>query len=147
MKNMFHLLLKCAENLSKSLNEIVSENGIVEFRQLSSKYTIDVINSCVFGIETNALNQKDSEFLKLGIRIFRTDTKTYIRNLLREIAPTWLFKRLGFILDDHDITKIMTELVKETIDYRKKNNVYRHDFIDELKDFKDNPEKLGLDRK
>uniref|UniRef100_A0A348G631 Cytochrome P450 3 n=1 Tax=Odontomachus monticola TaxID=613454 RepID=A0A348G631_ODOMO len=144
LKDMFHLLLECAEHLEKQLNEIVSKDGIVECRELTSKYTIDVIGSCVFGVDMNALKQKDSEFQKMGVRIFRHDRKTYVRNFCRETMPT-LYDWFGNIFDDHDVTSLMTNMVKNTIDYRRKNNVQRHDFIGALTNFKDHPETLGLD--
>ncbi|XP_019700692.1 cytochrome P450 6B5-like [Harpegnathos saltator] len=144
LKDMFHLLLECAEHLERHLNEIVSKDLIIECRELTSKYTIDVIGSCAFGIEMNALKQKDSEFQKLGVKIFRTDMKTYIRKLFRDVAPK-LYNRIGIILDDHDVTNIMTNMIRNTIDYRKKNNFHRHDFIDALITLKNHPEKLGLD--
>lgn len=142
LKDMFHLLLNSSDYFEKYLNEIVSKNSIVECRNLTSKFTIDVIGSCAFGLEMNTLKEENNQFLKVGRRIFRSTQKTVIRNILKEIP--WFYKHFGYILDDHDVTKFMTNITRETIEYRKRNNVRRHDLIDTLIDLKDNPEKLGV---
>lgn len=141
LKDMFHLLLNCSDYFEKYLKEIVPKDGIVECRDLTSKFTIDVIGSCAFGLEMNALKEENNQFQKLGRRIFRSTSKTMVKNIVREVP--WIYKHIGYLLDDHDITKFITDITRDTIEYRKQNNVRRHDFIDTLIDLKDNPDKLG----
>ncbi|EZA59932.1 Cytochrome P450 6a2 [Ooceraea biroi] len=142
LKDMFHLLLNCSEHFERYLAEMVPIERIVECRNLTSKFTIDVIGTCAFGIEMNALNEENNEFCKMGRKIFRSDLKTLVRNTLKDIP--WFYKRIGHIFDDHDITEFMTNITRDTIEYRKKNNVRRHDFVDTLIELKDHPEKLGI---
>ncbi|KAL0127791.1 hypothetical protein PUN28_003203 [Cardiocondyla obscurior] len=142
LKDMFHLLLNCSDHFEKYLDQIVSKDGIVECRDLTSKFTTDVIGSCAFGLEINALKEENNQFQKMGRKIFRSTSKTVIRILLREVP--WLYKHFGYLLDDHDVTKFMTDVTRDTIQYRKQNNISRHDFIDTLIDLKDNPDKLGV---
>lgn len=70
LKEMFPLMLECGKHLENYLNKI-PENDIVEFRDITAKYTTDVIGNCVFGIEMNAIVDEDSEFRKMGKKIFR----------------------------------------------------------------------------
>lgn len=142
LKDMFHLLLNCSDYFEKYLHEIVSKDSVVECRDLTSKYTVDVIGSCVFSLEMNALKEENNQFQTMGRRIFRSTFKVFFRNMLREIP--WLFKHVGHILDDHDVVNFMTELTQSAIEHRKRNNVRRNDFIDILVDLKDNPDKLGV---
>lgn len=142
LKNMFHLLLDCSDYFEKYLNEIVSKDSIVECRNVTSKFTIDVIGSCAFGLEMNALKEENNQFHKIGRQIFHSSPKTIIRNMFREMP--WLYKHLGYILKDHDVDKFITDITRKTIEYRKRNNVRRHDFIDTLIDLKDNPKDLGV---
>jgi cytochrome P450 family 6 len=143
LKEMFHLLLNCADHFEKYLHETVSKNDIVECKDLTSKFTVDVIGSCAFGLEMNAMKEKDNKFQQVGIRMFRSSPKVMIRIMLREIS--WLYKHIGHFLDDHDVTKFITDITRNTIEYRKRNNVHRNDFINTLIDLKDNPDKLGVD--
>ncbi|EGI67148.1 Cytochrome P450 6B3 [Acromyrmex echinatior] len=66
LKDMFHLLLNCSDHFEKYLDEIVSKDSIVECRHLTSKFTIDVIGSCVFGLEMNALKEENNQFQRMG---------------------------------------------------------------------------------
>ncbi|XP_011159731.1 probable cytochrome P450 6a14 [Solenopsis invicta] len=142
LKDMFHLLLNCADYFEKYLDKKVSENGVVECKDLTSKFTVDVIGSCAFGLEMNALKEENNEFQKMGRYIFRANTAIVFKSMLREIP--WVYKNFGHIFDDHKVTKFITDITRNTIEYRKKNNIRRHDFIDTLIDLKDNPDKLGF---
>ncbi|KAK2576490.1 hypothetical protein KPH14_005817 [Odynerus spinipes] len=141
LKEMFHLILECADHLEKYLNKI-PENDIVEFRELTAKFSTDVIGNCAFGIEMNALSDEESEFRKMGREVFRTSLKKTIRFRIRESFPR-VYNQLGFLFDDGGVTKFFVNIIKETIDYRKKNNIVRHDFVNILMELKDNPDKLG----
>ncbi|XP_012543143.1 cytochrome P450 6a2 [Monomorium pharaonis] len=141
LKEMFHLLLNCADHFEKYLDEKVSEDGVVECRDLTSKYTIDVIGSCAFGLEMKALKEENNEFQKIGRLIFLSTPKVVIKNILREYP--WFYKHFGHIFDDHYVNKFITDITRNTIEYRKRNNIRRHDFVDTLIDLKDNPSKLG----
>jgi len=140
LKDMFHLLLNCSEHFERYLAEMVPADKIVECRDLTAKFTVDVIGSCAFGIEMNALNEETNEFCVMGRKIFRSDLKVLIRSMVRE---TSFFKYFGHFFDDHDVTNFMTNITRDTIEYRKKNNVSRNDFVDMLIYLKDHPEKLG----
>jgi len=90
----------------------------------------------------NALKEENNQFQRMGCKIFRFGPKVMIRNVLKEIP--WFYKNFGYFFNDHDVTKFMTDITRETIEYRKRNNVRRNDFIDTLIDLKDNPDKLGV---
>ncbi|KAG5347799.1 C6A22 protein, partial [Acromyrmex charruanus] len=66
LKDMFHLLLNCSDHFEKYLDEIVSKDSIVECKHLTSKFTIDVIGSCAFGLEMNALKEENNQFQRMG---------------------------------------------------------------------------------
>ncbi|XP_017879816.1 probable cytochrome P450 6a14 [Ceratina calcarata] len=142
LKEMFHLLLECADLFEKYLDDVVAKGELVECRDVSAKFTTDVIGSCAFGIEVNALKAEDSEFRKMGKKIFESSFKGTIRNRVRDYP--FLHKFLGPFLIDHELINFFMNITKETIDYRIKHNVRRHDFIDVLVDLKQNPGKLNL---
>lgn len=82
----------------------------------------------------------------MGRRIFTTGRRFFIRERVRSSFP-WLYNQFGYFLNDIEMGQFFTDISRETIDYRKKNNVQRHDFIDVLVNFKDNPEKLSPNSK
>ncbi|XP_076165087.1 putative cytochrome P450 6a14 [Ptiloglossa arizonensis] len=143
LKEMFYLLLECSNHFEKYLHDLVAISDVIECREVAARYTTDVIGSCAFGIEMNALTG-ESEFRKVGRKVFATSWITVIRDRLREEYPL-LYKMFGRVLNDYEISDFLTKITRESIDYRIKNNIHRHDFIDTLVDLKQHPEKLGCE--
>ncbi|XP_043510700.1 cytochrome P450 6a2-like [Frieseomelitta varia] len=142
LKEMFHLLLECSEHFGRYLERIIAKGEPIECREISAKFTTDVIGSCAFGIEMNALAAEDSEFRKMGRKVFQTSWKTMIRDRLREYP--FLFKLFGRFFVEKDVAAFFTRITKESIDYRIEHNVRRYDFVDSLIDLKQNPDKTRL---
>ncbi|XP_003707539.2 putative cytochrome P450 6a14 isoform X1 [Megachile rotundata] len=142
LKEMLHLILECANHFEKYLEKIAEKGKHIDCREISAKFTTDVIGSCAFGIEANALAAEDSEFRKMGRQVFQSSFKTVIRDRLREYPL--LFKIFGRFVVDYEIVDFFTKITKESIDYRLKHNVRRHDFVDVLVELKQNPGKIGF---
>jgi len=133
---MFGLITQCANHLIDYVDEITkNKNEPVEILELMAKYTTDVIGSCAFGIEINSLSNKENEFRRIGRNVFQQPLSDIIRAYMRIYSP-WLFDTLGYILPQTEITKFFIHLVIDTMNYREKNNVTRHDFIDILRELK-----------
>lgn len=143
LKEMFPLILECSNHLERYVEVLVSKNKFVECRELTAKYTTDVIGSCAFGIDTNSLSDEDSKFRKMGREIFAPSWQNMIRMRLRQSVP-WFYDILGYILPETRTTKFFTRIVMENIDYREKNNIVRHDVIETLREIKRHPEKLNI---
>ncbi|KOC62019.1 Cytochrome P450 6B1 [Habropoda laboriosa] len=142
LKEMFHLLLECSDHFEKYVDRLVAKGEPIECREISAKFTTDVIGSCAFGIEINALSDEDSEFRAMGRRVFQPNWKSIIRDRLIEYPI--LFRIFGRFVIDHELIHFFQRITKEQIDYRIENNFCRYDFIDTLVDLKKHPEKLGL---
>lgn len=142
LKEMFSLILKSSDNLEEYLKKIVHENDTVECRKLTAKFTTDVIGSCAFGIEINAFTDKNNEFLRIGKKIFDVGFKRIFKIRLMQTFPN-LYDFLGTLLSDTELDNFFINLIKDTIEYRKENNVVRHDFVDLLRHMRENPENLG----
>ncbi|XP_032669229.1 cytochrome P450 6A1-like [Odontomachus brunneus] len=144
LKEMFPLILECSEHLEQYVEKLASRNEHIECRELTAKYTTDVIGSCAFGIETNSLSDIDSEFRTMGREVFARKWYNVIRFRIREAAP-WLYVILGYILPRTRVTKFFTRILMENIDYREKNNIVRHDFVDTLRELKRYPDKIDIE--
>lgn len=146
LKEMCSLMLEFGDYLVQYIDKIMNKDEPIECRELAAKYTIDVFGNCVFGIETNALKDENSEFRKVGKLIY-TPTWTYLlRSRLRQILP-WLYDIFGYILPGLEITTFFKRLVVDAINYREKNNIIRHDFIEKLRELKQHLNEMGDIRK
>ncbi|EFN67920.1 Cytochrome P450 6k1 [Camponotus floridanus] len=145
IKEMFPLISECADYLEQYIEKLVSKNEPIDCCQVTAKYTTDVIGKCAFGIEMNALLDKDSEFRKIGKVIFLATWSNTLRYRIKEIFP-WLGRMLSYIIPNikqMEINHFFVRFVKEIMNYRDTNNVIRHNFIDILREIKKNPDKVG----
>lgn len=142
LKGMFSLISECADRFVQYMEEVASTNKPVECRELTAKYTTDVIGTCAFGIEMNALSNEDSEFRKMGRRVFAPTWTDVLLIRLRESIP-WFYDMLGYILPETEMTTFFTRVIVETMNYRETNNITRNDFIDILRELKRHSDKLS----
>ncbi|KAK9307618.1 hypothetical protein QLX08_002207 [Tetragonisca angustula] len=141
LKEMFPLVVECAGNLERHLDKVTVDETVVECRDLAAKFTIDVIGSCVFGISAHALEDENSEFRKMGKRISTSSTKQRVREAIMQFMPS-VYEVVGHFLQMKDIDQFFINLVRDTMRYRKVNNVIRPDFIHMLMELKEHPEKV-----
>jgi len=142
LKEMFSLISECADHLEQYIEKLVSKNEPIECREVTAKYTTDVIGTCAFGIEMNALSDEDSEFRRMGRMVFTPTWQNILRRGMRVTLP-WLYEMLSYVLPQSEVNQFFTRVVIDTINYRETNNVFRHDFIDTLRELKKNPDKVG----
>nr|AIC33176.1 CYP6A1 [Solenopsis invicta]QRY28578.1 cytochrome P450 CYP6AS160 [Solenopsis invicta] len=142
LKEMFSLISKCADHLVVYMEKVADKGEPVECRELSAKYTTDVIGNCAFGIDMNALSDEDSEFRKMGRKAFTLNWAAMLRIRVRQISPR-LYGMLGYFLPQTDVTKFFTRVITETMDYREANNIVRNDFVDMLRELKKHPDKMS----
>lgn len=69
MKMMFPLVQTCAEKL-RDVIDSTPDHESFDFKDLTARYTIDVIGSCAFGLDTNSLHNPNSEFRMISKKIF-----------------------------------------------------------------------------
>ncbi|XP_076168680.1 putative cytochrome P450 6a14 [Ptiloglossa arizonensis] len=141
LKEMFPLIIECSKHLEQYLEKVVAKEEPVECRELTAKYTTDVIGSCAFGIETNSLSDTESEFRRVGKKVFSLTIPGLIRFRLRQDMPR-LYNLLGYILPPTEITSFFTKVVVDTMKYRSENDINRPDFINMLLELKKHPDKL-----
>ena len=142
LKEMFYLITECGEHFEKYLEKVTAEPGSIEVRELTAKFTTDSIGVCAFGLNMNSLENEDSEFRRIGRKMFDTDFLTTLKRSLRDLSPT-LLKLLYPILFNREVETFFISLMKDTIDYRTKNDIRRNDFVDLLMDIRKNPEKIN----
>ena len=109
---MFYLLAECSDDLNRLIerrlqlpaatptrdtageSSSTSHVTLVEARELAANFTIDVIGSCAFGIQINALGDEDSAFRKAARRLSRPSYGATLWRMLRTAMPR-LYRVLG----------------------------------------------------
>lgn len=137
VKSMYELMQKCSRQLDNYLEMVVEYNETVELKDLMSRFTSDCVSSCLFGLETNAIFEKDSEVRQIWKSLF-SNSKWFMIKLMMSINHPQLFNFLRLEMAPQDVKAFCLNVAKDTYTYRLKHNVYRNDFIDLLIKIKQN---------
>lgn len=130
MKMMFGTVCDVGEKLVKTIGveSAAAENNVIEIKDIAARFTTDVIGSCAFGLETSALENPKSEFRVYGRKLFdEPKYKPWIVQLVvlfKDIA-----RKLRVTFFHKEVTDFFMKVVKDTVEYREKNNVHRNDFM------------------
>ncbi|XP_078052785.1 cytochrome P450 6A1-like [Augochlora pura] len=141
LKEMFHLITECSDQLEKYLEKLEEKGEPIECREVAAKFTTDVIGSCAFGINMNALSNEESEFRRMGKKVFSTSLSNLIKITFRESLPKLYFFLMS-LQPYPKVTSFFIRVISDTIKYREENNVIRPDFVNMLIELKNHPEKL-----
>lgn len=115
-------------------------------RDLTAKFTTDVIGTCAFGLECNSLKNSQSEFRRMGCAVLNSSPSLALAKTVRVFFPK-LFKALKLRTFPIEVQKFFIGIVKQTINFRNANGVRRNDFIQlllELKNQNDNENTFKL---
>lgn len=135
MRQMFELVAKVCKQGTTTLKEKITKNETsneIEFKELASKFTVDNIATCAFGIEINSFEDPNNSFQTLAKEITDfSNIKTIFKFAGYLIAP-WLMKILGVSFISKNAQKFFEEAIIDTINTREQKGIVRHDMINLL---------------
>ncbi|KAH8277880.1 hypothetical protein KR018_009449, partial [Drosophila ironensis] len=143
MKYMYPTVVSVANEFISVMQEKVKQNPVLEIRDLVSRFTVDVIGTCAFGIQCNSLRDEKAEFLSFGKRSL-VDKRhgVLILGFMRSFPK--LSRKLRLIRTPEHISNFYRRIVTETVTFREKENIRRNDFMDMLINLK-NQKEITLD--
>jgi cytochrome P450 family 6 len=127
MKMMFGTLVDSGKELQTCLQKPASKGETIEIKDILTRYTTDII-ACAFGIQCNYLENPDAEFRSWGSRIFTLTFKTKLtRTMMFLLRLSARLLRLSVL--PKEVGNYFMKMVKETVEYREKNDMKRNDFM------------------
>ncbi|KAH8245903.1 hypothetical protein KR038_011358 [Drosophila bunnanda] len=117
--------------MDKSVKAASVDDGDVEIKELCARFTTDVIGSCAFGLECYSLKDPNAEFREKGRMIFEKPRHSMLVQAFI-FTNAKLARKLRMKVFPDELTEFFMGAVRSTIDYRLKNGIKRHDFIDQL---------------
>ncbi|TDG50557.1 hypothetical protein AWZ03_003146 [Drosophila navojoa] len=137
MKYMFPTVVKISHEFIKVFGDMVDRSPVIEVRELMARFTTDVIGSVAFGIECNSLKDPEAEFRVMGRKSLADKRHGILGVSILNSFPKFA-RRIHMKLTPEHIENFFMKIVRETVDFREKNNVRRNDFMDQLIDLKNN---------
>ncbi|KAL7026342.1 hypothetical protein ACKWTF_013875 [Chironomus riparius] len=146
MKMMFNTMLDVSTHMIENLKSHPNLDD-VDIKEVLARYMTDVVGNVAFGLEMNAISKPDSKFRQMGRKVFKT------RNFMAQVLLFTNFRNLarllGIRLFPKDVSDFFREIVKETVKYRRENNIERNDALNLLMKIgtegREGEEKLTLD--
>ncbi|XP_055696257.1 cytochrome P450 6a9-like [Lutzomyia longipalpis] len=128
MKMMHSTIIAVAKEFQNYLEPIAQKNEEIEIKDVLSRFTTDVIGNCAFGIECNSLKEPDTEFRRIGKRVFEFTGVEFLRVFFLTMFPN-LGQIFKMKINKPEVSDFFMRLLKETTEYREKNNIQRNDFL------------------
>ena len=129
IKMMFQTMLDVSTHMIDSLKSNPNLDD-VDIKEVLARYMTDVVGNVAFGLEMNAISKPDSKFRQMGRKVFKT------RNFMAQVLLFTNFRNLarliGIRLFPKDVSDFFRGIVKETVEYRRENNIERNDALNLL---------------
>jgi len=128
LKQMFPLVSTCAENLKKYVDQYSTKGKPLEMKDAAARYSIDVISTCAFGIESNCLMDPNAEFREFGRQAFRFSVYRSFEFMAAWMLP-FVVKMMDIKFFSSETTKFLKRAFWDTIREREKKNIQREDIM------------------
>ncbi|CAH0555970.1 unnamed protein product [Brassicogethes aeneus] len=132
MKLMFKTIADCGVFLEQAMDEKLKDHQAIDIKDILGNFTTDVIGSCAFGLECNSFKE-DSEFRRYGKKVFQSSYSKMAKMNFAGAFPG-LARMLNVKISQQDVSDFFINVVRDTVKYRKENNVTRKDFLQLLID-------------
>ncbi|KAK9496570.1 hypothetical protein O3M35_013157 [Rhynocoris fuscipes] len=127
LKTMYEPMAECSQSLTSILDKM-DESEDVDMKEYISCFAMDVIGSCAYGIDAKNLSQPDNEFRKMGKKSFDFGAMQVVRMIILNLFP-FLAKLLNITFNKREVGDYFCKVIRDTIDYRKKNGIARNDIL------------------
>lgn len=139
MKMAFDVVVKCSKGL-ENLGRLCCEQQVpIEAKAAFSNFTMDVVGAYGFGVECNSFSNPNSEFVRLGKKLFQLSNLFKLKFFIFFALPE-LARMLRMTVAPKDVSDFYMGVVKDTVKHREESTANsRKDFIQLLLDLKNNP--------
>jgi cytochrome P450 len=137
MKWLYQYLEETSEQMIKFIqNEPNAMNGNgYESKELCSRFTLNNVSSCAFGIEGRCFEDNNSEFWQISRQIFTSGIFQTLIFMVQAIFP-FISKFVTAKFLNKAVENRLTTLVSKTLKYREEHGIIRNDFLHILNQLK-----------
>ncbi|XP_071055974.1 cytochrome P450 6a8-like [Onthophagus taurus] len=134
IKYMYQLVLNCEKQLSEMISKHAKTKMPINIKDIISRYTTDTISSCAFGVDTNSFGE--NPVIHQNVTTCIEKSTTFLRfGCLYVLPNVCRFFKVGLFVGNY--LKYFEDLIMDTFEQRKKNLVYRTDFLQMMKEMQD----------
>lgn len=139
-KTLFPLVKQNYKYLNEYINEHLGQN--IEAKQLAAMFAVDNVASVAYGIEGGSFNEDTQQLYKHGVEAVGHAVGNPLLVMLLFIFPN-LASLLRLRIIPETSVNYLGSLIKQTKEYRLKNNVNRNDYLQILFNLQKEAQKNG----
>ncbi|XP_066156670.1 cytochrome P450 6A1-like [Euwallacea fornicatus] len=134
LKQMFSIIKQKGEKMSRIVQEDVDLDRLIDIKDLSARYTTDIIAEVAFGLDSNTLQHPQHQLREIG----RSLIKPYVfKRTIEMIFSSDFLGKLRYRSFPSDVYEYFLPLIKSSIEYREKTGFHRVDFLQLLMQLRD----------
>ncbi|CAF1592583.1 unnamed protein product [Adineta steineri] len=130
LKAMYSLMNEISDTYCKRFLEYADKQEIIDMKALNSLFTLDNIASCLFGVETNSLQNENVTLINYLKKFFNRGLSNIIL-IIYFISPrlAMYFGKKGYSMFPKDAVDYTTNLLNQILARRRQHLERRNDFI------------------
>lgn len=134
MRQMFEFVSLVGQQVASTLEKQIKSGGesTFEFKELSRKFTVDVIATCAFGIEVNSFQNPKNDFLRVAAKVANFGGLLTTLKFVGYLTMPKVMQALRVKFFDQETTEFFQGAIEETMKARESNGIIRHDMINLL---------------
>lgn len=134
LKGMFPIVQTVGEDL---VNYLEKHLGVLEAKEICSKFATDVISKCAFGIHAHCFDDENAAFRKIGRAMFEFSIRNAMCQSSYFFRQSWVNRfKLDFF--EKSVEDYFTQAFWNTMKQREKTNTKANDLVDHLRDMMNN---------
>ncbi|XP_037039727.1 probable cytochrome P450 28a5 [Bradysia coprophila] len=130
-KQTYPVVDRMCNKLIKFLRSIETDGILMDTKEITAKFTADVICSVAYGLEANAIDGKNSEFLHVAHKVFATSSWKLWFITFKSIFP-FLFKYYEMPFLAADVDQYFLNLTDTAIKIRNESDDKPDDYLNFL---------------
>ncbi|XP_052869184.1 probable cytochrome P450 28a5 [Anopheles cruzii] len=147
IKALVHLMDEVCQRMTKhvhSESDRITGVATLDTKELTNKYTTDVVASCIFAINGQSFEKEKSEIREMGKRIMNFNFVAQLALLVAAFCPSVTrFYKFTFIPKTTE--EFFIRIMRDAIRYRRENKVNRTDYLDHLLQLQDRKQLTDID--
>lgn len=134
MRLMFDFVATVGKQTAFTLRQKIIQGGEknFEFKELATKFTVDNIASCAFGIDVNSFENPENDFHEIAKEFLNFLKFSNVLKFVGFISVPSLMKLFDIKFFSKKLVNFFHEATIETIKVREQKGIVRHDMINLL---------------
>jgi len=135
MKNMFGIIDLIGTKLVSVVESAIAVNAEIELHEFLVLFTTDIISDVAFGLDSNCLENPNSEFRKYGKEVLDLTPLGFLKFFFTTSFPE-LSRKMHVTVHKQSVIDFFHNLFRQNMEHRERTNVVRKDFLQILLELK-----------